>query len=51
MVTWRHALRGVWVRLVMAVGLQACATTPWTHATKSPTEVTADQAACDAQLP
>lgn len=50
MVTWRHALWGVCGSLVMAVGLQACVTTAWTNTTKSQTEVTADQAACNAQL-
>jgi uncharacterized protein YcnI len=49
--TWRQVLRGVCGSLVMAVSLQACTTTAWTHATKSQTEVTADQAACYAQLP
>ena len=50
MVISRSALWGVSGSLVMIVGLQACATTPWTNAAKSQTEVTADQAACDAQL-
>ena len=50
MVVSRSTLWGVCGSLVMIVGLQACATTPWTNAAKSQTEVTADQAACDAQL-
>ena len=50
MVVSRSTLWGVCGSLVMIVGLQACATTPWTNAAKSQTEVTADQAACYAQL-
>ena len=45
-----QAFWGLLGSCVIAVSLQWCTTTAWTTATNSPTEVTTDQAACDAQL-
>jgi hypothetical protein len=51
MVTSRQALWSVLGSLVLAVGLQGCATTKWTNTTTRETDVAAALAACEAQLP
>jgi hypothetical protein len=51
MVISYQALWSVLGSLVLAVGLQGCATTEWTNTTTSETNVATVLAACEAQLP
>ena len=51
MVNSRQALWSVLGSLMLAVGLQGCTTTEWTHTDTSETNVTAVLATCEAQLP
>ena len=51
MVISRQALWSALGSLVLAAGLQGCATTEWTSTTTSETNVAVALAACEAQLP
>jgi hypothetical protein len=50
MLVWRHVWWEVWCSVGLAVALHGCATSGWVHLSQPPADLTADQAACYAQL-